>query len=54
MRICPAIGPHTVELAAAAGLSGIVLEAGGVLVLEREKVISACDRLGLFLWLRAS
>ncbi len=48
----PAIGPDTVELVAAAGLSGIVLEAGGVLVLEQEKVIAACDRLGLFLWLR--
>lgn len=50
----PAIGPRTVELAAKAGLSGIVLEAGGVIVLEQEKVIAACDRLGLFLWLRAS
>jgi DUF1009 family protein len=49
----PAIGPQTVELAAAAGLSGIVLEAGGVIVLEQEKVIAACDRLGLYLWLRA-
>ena len=37
-----------------AGLSGIVLEAGGVIVLEQDAVIAACDRLGLFLWLRAS
>ncbi|MEP2715396.1 UDP-2,3-diacylglucosamine diphosphatase LpxI [Pseudophaeobacter sp.] len=50
----PTIGPQTVELAAAAGLSGIVLEAGGVIVLEQDKVIAACDRLGLFLWLRGS
>lgn len=50
----PAIGPQTVELAAKAGLSGIVLEAGGVIVLEQDAVIAACDRLGLFLWLRAS
>lgn len=48
----PTIGPETVEGAARAGLSGIVLEAGGVIVLEREAVIAACDRLGLFLWLR--
>ena len=50
----PAVGPPTVELAAQAGLSGIVLEAGSVIVLEQEEVVAACDRLGLFLWLRAS
>lgn len=50
----PAIGPATVEAAAKAGLSGIVLEAGGVIVLEQDQVIAACDRLGLFLWLRAA
>ncbi len=50
----PAIGPLTVELAAKAGLSGIVLEAGGVIVLEQEEVIATCNRLGLFLWLRAA
>ena len=48
----PTIGPATVEKAAAAGLSGIALEAGGVIVLDQEAVIAACDRLGLFLWLR--
>ena len=40
------------EKAAAAGLSGIGLEAGGVIGLEQEAVIATCDRLGLFLWLR--
>lgn len=50
----PAIGPATVEAAAKAGLSGIVLEAGGVIVLEQANVIEACDRLGLFLWLRSA
>lgn len=48
----PTVGPETVELAAAAGLSGIVLQAGGVIVLEQQAVIETCDRLGLFLWLR--
>ncbi|MFW8592968.1 LpxI family protein [Cribrihabitans neustonicus] len=48
----PAIGAATVEAAARAGLSGIVLEAGGVIVLDQAAVIEACDRLGLFLWLR--
>ncbi|NSY38220.1 LpxI family protein [Leisingera sp. ANG59] len=50
----PAIGVETVEAAAQAGLSGIVLEAGGVIVLDQDAVIAACDRLGLFLWLRAA
>ena len=48
----PTIGPSTVKKAAAAGLSVIVLEAGGVIVLDQEAVIAACDDLGLFLWLR--
>lgn len=48
----PTIGPETVELAAKAGLSGLVLEAGSVIVLEQDRVVAACDRLGLFLWLR--
>lgn len=48
----PTIGPSTVSKAAAAGLSGIVLEAGGVIVLDQDAVIAACDDLGLFLWLR--
>jgi DUF1009 family protein len=50
----PTIGVETVEAAARAGLSGIVLEAGGVIVLDQQAVIDACDRLGLFLWLRAA
>ena len=44
----PVIGPDTVERAAAAGLAGIVGEARGVLVVERERMIAAADRLGLF------
>ena len=48
----PTIGPATVEGAAMAGLSGIVLEARGVIVLDREKVIAGCNRRGMFLWLR--
>jgi DUF1009 family protein len=44
----PTIGVSTVEKAAAAGLSGIAGEAGGVLVLDRAAVVAAADRLGLF------
>jgi hypothetical protein len=44
----PAIGPETVMNAHAAGLSGIAIEAGRSLVLEREQLVSEADRLGLF------
>lgn len=46
----PVIGVRTVEGAAAAGLSGIAGEAGALLVLDREAVIEAADRLGVFVW----
>ncbi len=49
----PAIGPDTIAAAAAAGLAGVVVQAGGVLVLGREETIAAADRAGLFLWGRA-
>ena len=45
----PTIGPRTVRLVAAAGLSGLALERGGVLVLEREAVAALLDAHGLFL-----
>lgn len=48
----PTIGPQTVQKVAQAGLTGIVLEAGGVMILEREAVQQACDALGLTLWIR--
>lgn len=48
----PAIGVQTVQGAAAAGLDGIVIEAGGVLVLDPEAVVAEADARGLFLWVR--
>lgn len=44
----PTIGLATVREAAAAGLRGIAVEAGGALVLGREVVTAEADRLGLF------
>jgi UDP-2,3-diacylglucosamine hydrolase len=44
----PAIGPSTVVEAVAAGLRGIAVEAGGALVLDRQAVIEAADRAGIF------
>jgi len=46
----PVIGVRTVQKAAAAGLSGIAFEAGGVMLLERDAVIAAAQDAGLFLW----
>lgn len=45
----PAVGPRTVERAAAAGITGIAIGAGQTLVVERETMIAKADRLGLFL-----
>jgi UDP-2,3-diacylglucosamine hydrolase len=39
----PAIGPRTIEQAAAAALAGVVVEAGAVLVLDRAQVIRIAD-----------
>jgi DUF1009 family protein len=44
----PAIGVDTVKAAAAAGLRGIAIEAGGALVIDREGVAAAADKAGLF------
>ncbi|WP_375262616.1 LpxI family protein [Palleronia sp.] len=46
----PTIGSDTVRRAAAAGLSGIVVASGGVIVLDREDVAQAADSSGL--WVR--
>ncbi len=45
----PAVGPRTVVRAASAGLAGIAIGAGQVLVVEREKMIAEANRCGLFL-----
>jgi DUF1009 family protein len=45
----PTIGLATVQACARVGLSGIVGEAGRLIVLDREAVIAAADELGLFI-----
>jgi len=42
----PAIGPRTIEQAAAANLAGVAVEAGAVLVLDREEAVRAADAAG--------
>ncbi|SEK98228.1 hypothetical protein SAMN05443999_10357 [Roseovarius azorensis] len=48
----PLIGPETAMRAAEAGLDGIVIVAGGVMVLEPENVCAALAARGMFLWVR--
>ena len=48
----PLIGPHTAMAAAEAGLDGIVIEAGGVMVLDLPAVRRILDAQGMFLWVR--
>jgi DUF1009 family protein len=43
----PVVGSTTVELAADAGLAGIAVEAGAVLVLGRDEAVAAADARGL-------
>ncbi len=46
----PAIGPQTVRLAAKAGLAGIEIAAGAVMILDRPAVLAACLATGVALW----
>ncbi len=46
----PSIGPDTVRQAQAAGLSGIAVEAGQALILEKEETRRLADALGLFVY----
>ncbi|MDJ0860253.1 MAG: UDP-2,3-diacylglucosamine diphosphatase LpxI [Dinoroseobacter sp.] len=46
----PAIGPETVRGVAEAGLTGICLEAGRVLLLDRETVVADAAKKGIAIW----
>lgn len=46
----PAIGPETIAAVARAGLKGIEIAAGTVLVLDRAAVLAACEEAGVSLW----
>lgn len=45
----PTIGVETIKNCAAAGISGIAIQASSTLVLHKEEVIKKADELGLFL-----
>jgi DUF1009 family protein len=46
----PVMGARTIEMAAAAGLAGVGGVAGRLILIDREAVIEAADRLGLYVW----
>jgi DUF1009 family protein len=48
----PTIGPETMSLAAKAGLDGVVIEAGGVMVIDLSQAVEIANATGLFLWVR--
>lgn len=45
----PAIGPETISQCQKAGLTGIALQAGASLLLEREKTLAAANAAGIFI-----
>lgn len=46
----PTVGPETVRRAAAAGLAGIAMEAGGALVVDRDEMVGLAEEAGLFIY----
>ncbi len=48
----PTIGAGTAIAAAQAGCDGIVIEAGGVIVLDEARVVAILDAMHMFLWVR--
>ena len=46
----PVIGPRTIELASEAGLAGIAVAAGAVLLADQQELVEKADRFGLFLY----
>ncbi|MEP5731907.1 MAG: UDP-2,3-diacylglucosamine diphosphatase LpxI [Sulfitobacter sp.] len=48
----PTIGPATIKAAHAAGLAGVVVDEGDVMILEAARCAALADELGLVLWSR--
>lgn len=48
----PSVGVKTIDGVVAAGLAGLVVEAGGVLLIGRDRMVAAADDAGIFLWSR--
>lgn len=50
----PAIGPDTIDAVANAGLAGLVIEAGRVILLDPEETVKRADAADLLFWSRRS
>ena len=51
MRVdVPVIGPATIKGVADAGLRGLAVQAGGVILLHRAETVRLANRHGLFIW----
>lgn len=48
----PAVGPETIDAIAAAGLAGLVVDAGQVILLEPEETARRAESSGLLFWAR--
>lgn len=48
----PVIGPITLEGVARAGLAGIAIQSGGVIVMDQAATLDVAEKAGLFLWVR--
>jgi len=46
----PAVGPGTIEAMCAAGASGLAIESGSTLLVERDRMIELADREGIAIW----
>lgn len=46
----PAVGVGTIDAICAAGASGLAIEAGSTLVLDRQKMIESADRANIAVW----
>ena len=48
----PTIGPATIEAAHAAGLAGVIVDEGDVIILDAERCTALANEFGLVLWSR--
>lgn len=49
----PTIGPATLEAANAAGLAGVIVDAGDVIIVDAPRCAEVADQYGLVLWCRS-
>ncbi len=48
----PVIGPDTIDCVHRAGLAGVVIETGGVMIVDVAKAVARANALGVFIWVR--